>query len=312
MLLIWGWRTRFKVLSEGAFHCPSCGGDRHYAHKQARRWFTLFFIPLIPLKVLGELVECQTCSQGYDQRILALPTSAALGEQLTAATREAAVQLLRIDDSPSARMAAVLALSHVSDTAWTEATVDADVRHLDVAQLSSRLRQLGEVMNEHGKERFLASVTAIASGGGVLGDGSRQALAALAADLGMTPAHARGVIDQAMTPPAAEHSAARTLVHLVIEDDAGSIASKGYTRTVNTPATTAGSASANARASSGDAARYTMAAKQVSSVTSVRPANSTVPSEWAATSRSQCAPAAWVSASVRPSVSIANLIGWSV
>lgn len=200
MLLIWGWRTRFKTLSDGAFHCPSCGGDRHYAHKQARRWFTLFFIPLIPLKVLGEFVECQTCSQGYDQRILALPTSAALGEQLTAATREAAVQLVRVDDSPSARTAAVVALSQVSDMAWNEATFDADVRHLDVAPLPSRLHQLGEVMNEHGKERFLASVTAIAGGGGVLGDASRHVLAGIAADLGMTPAHARGVIDQAMDP----------------------------------------------------------------------------------------------------------------
>jgi hypothetical protein len=27
-----------------------------YRRKEARRWFTLFFIPLIPLKVLGEFV----------------------------------------------------------------------------------------------------------------------------------------------------------------------------------------------------------------------------------------------------------------
>lgn len=199
-MLIWGWRTRFKTLAEGMFHCPGCGGDRPFARKQARTWFTLFFVPLIPLKVLGEHVECQTCKQSYDERVLSLPTTAALGEQLTAATRDAAVWLLRIDGSASARSAAVAALSRVSATAWTEAALDADVRHLDTAHLPARLRQLGDVMNEHGKELFLASVTAIAAAGGVLGDAGRQALGAIAADLGMTPAHARGVIDQAMDP----------------------------------------------------------------------------------------------------------------
>jgi hypothetical protein len=200
MLLIWGWRTRFKTLAEGVFHCPGCGGDRHYAHKEARNWFTLFFLPLIPLKVLGDFVECQTCKQGYDERILRLPTSSALTEQLVAATREAAVRMLRVDDTPSGRTAAVVALSRVSDMAWSEEALAADVRSLDVAPLPDRLRQLGSVMNEHGKEQFLASVATVAAGGGVLADASRQALGAIAADLGMTPAHARGVIDEALDP----------------------------------------------------------------------------------------------------------------
>jgi hypothetical protein len=200
MLLIWGWRTRFKTLGEGIFHCPSCGGDRHYAHKQARNWFTLFFIPLIPLKVRGSFVECRTCGQGYDERILAMPTSASLGEQLTAATREAVVHLLRVGDSPTARAAAVQAISQVSAAPWSEAALHADLHGLDTGQLPARLRQLGEVMNEHGKERFLASVATVAAGGGVVGGAGRQVLSAIAADLGMTPAHARGVIDQVLDP----------------------------------------------------------------------------------------------------------------
>src|ERR1700738_4957036 len=65
MFLIWGWRSRSKVLSQGTFFCPHCGGDRQYAHKQARRWFTLFFLPVIPLKVLGEFVECQKIGRAH-------------------------------------------------------------------------------------------------------------------------------------------------------------------------------------------------------------------------------------------------------
>lgn len=200
MLLIWGWRTRFKQLAEGVFHCPACGGDRQYAHKQARSWFTLFFLPLIPLKVLGEFIECQTCERRYDDGILRLPTSAALSEQLVAATREAAARLLRVDDTPSGRTAAIVALSRVSGMEWSDEALMADVVGLDVAPLSDRLRQLGEVMNEHGKEGFLASVATIATGGGVLGAPSRQVLDGIAADLGMTAAHARGVIDEVLDP----------------------------------------------------------------------------------------------------------------
>jgi hypothetical protein len=200
MLLIWGWRTRFRTLADGLFHCPSCGADRHFARKQARRWFTVFFLPIIPLKVLGEFVECQTCKKGYDEHILRLPTSAALTEHLVGATREAAVQLLRVDDTPTGRAAAIRALSQVSGMPWSEEALAADLATLDLTHLPQRLRQLGEVMNEHGKEGFLASLASIAAGGGVLAAPSRQTLDAIAADLGMTPAHARGVIDQVLDP----------------------------------------------------------------------------------------------------------------
>ena len=200
MLLIWGWRTRFKQLAEGVFHCPGCGADRHYAHKQARRWFTLFFLPLLPLKVLGRHVECQTCRRAYDERVLELPTSAAVSEHLVAATLEAAVHVLRVDDTPAGRAAAVAALSRVSGIAWGEDALAADIAGLDVSPLPARLRQLGDVMNEHGKEAFLTSVATVAGSGGVLSGPAGQVLAGIAADLGMTPAHARGVIDQAFDP----------------------------------------------------------------------------------------------------------------
>src|SRR5262245_57054400 len=165
MLLIWGWRTRFRILANGMFHCPTCGGDRHFARKQARRWFTFFFLPLIPLKVLGEFVECQPCKKGYDERILRQPTSAALTEHLVGATREAAVCLLRIDDTPSGRAAAIVALSQMSGVTWSEEILAADLVNLDVSHLPERLRPLGEVMNEHGKEGFVASLATIAAGG---------------------------------------------------------------------------------------------------------------------------------------------------
>lgn len=70
MLLIMGMKARLKVLAEGMFWCPNEGGQRHYRHVSARRWFTLFWIPVIPLGQLGESVECSSCGAQYDAAVL--------------------------------------------------------------------------------------------------------------------------------------------------------------------------------------------------------------------------------------------------
>jgi len=61
------WRT----VQQGTFHCPQCGAARQYLHRAGRRWFTLFFIPVIPLNSVGEVVVCTTCKARYQPAVLA-------------------------------------------------------------------------------------------------------------------------------------------------------------------------------------------------------------------------------------------------
>ena len=97
-MLIFGLAVFFRTLSEGEFHCPNCGGDRRYRHRAARRWFTLFFLPVIPLNQLGEIVECGTCNSRYDLRVLRTPTAQQMAAALPAAMRAAAVAVLQVAD----------------------------------------------------------------------------------------------------------------------------------------------------------------------------------------------------------------------
>ena len=53
LLLIWGLRVFYRTIGQGVFHCRRCGGDRHYRLRSGRRFFTLFFIPVIPLNKVG-------------------------------------------------------------------------------------------------------------------------------------------------------------------------------------------------------------------------------------------------------------------
>ena len=78
MLLIFGLRVYFRTIGQGMFHCQRCGGDRRYRERTGRRWFHLFFIPLIPLVSVGEHVRCGTCRTTYHVDVLAMPTADAL------------------------------------------------------------------------------------------------------------------------------------------------------------------------------------------------------------------------------------------
>jgi Tellurite resistance protein TerB len=198
MIIMWGWKVRFKTLSNGVFFCGSCGGDRQYARKQGRRWFTLFFIPIIPLDHVGdEFVECDTCHQGYQLSVLSMPTSATLSETLLAATRDAVVWLLRATTpGPATTATALELLSTTAGMSWSEQALQADVAGLDVSGLFNRLATLADAINEHGKESFLGGCVRLAVADGTLTDDERKLLDHIAASLRMTPAHARGVITQ--------------------------------------------------------------------------------------------------------------------
>jgi hypothetical protein len=197
MLIIFGWRVRFKTVAQGVFFCPSCGGDRHYSLQQARRWFTLFFIPVIPLGHVGDqFVHCDTCRQDYQPAILHKPTTATLSEHLVGATREAIVWLLRTTTiDPATRAVALEVLSSAVNRPWTEEELQADVANLDVNGLTARLATLSASLNTHGKEAFLAGCTRVAAAGGVAAE-QRRVLDHIASALDMSPAHARGVIEQ--------------------------------------------------------------------------------------------------------------------
>jgi hypothetical protein len=201
MILIWGFRVRSSTVGTGQFFCPPCGGDRAYNQKTARRWFTLFFIPLIPLKVLGEYYECATCKSTYSSAVLSLPTTATMQSSLFTAGRIAIVWLLRVSGlTPAGEAAALEVLSQSGGQPFSSAALHDDLATLEVSSLPEYLAPLAGTLNEQGKESFLASCTGVAAanGNGNIDGQAREVLDAIAGALSMTAAHARGVIDQTL------------------------------------------------------------------------------------------------------------------
>jgi hypothetical protein len=197
-MIIFGWRTWARSIAHGTFFCPHCGADRDYSHKRARRWFTLFFIPVIPLNVIGEYIQCDTCTKAFKPTVLDALTTAQVQDTLFRVVRKAVTVLVRQVASPGAEAAALSVLSSFAGRVWTADELTADVAHLDTSDLSADLATLASVSNEHGKERILSACVQVAATGGVIDSQARVTLEHIAAGLLMTAAHARGVIDQAV------------------------------------------------------------------------------------------------------------------
>ncbi len=66
-IIFWGFRN--KVRDHGATiaaTCPRCHNSVVLNHVEARRWFTLFFIPLFPIGKGRSALTCPICRWGRD------------------------------------------------------------------------------------------------------------------------------------------------------------------------------------------------------------------------------------------------------
>ncbi|WP_331766369.1 zinc-ribbon domain-containing protein [Embleya sp. NBC_00896] len=196
-MLIWGFKTLFKTLSEGVFHCPRCGGDRQYHLKLARRWFTFFFIPIFPFKQQGTHVECTTCKGTYHDTVLQQATSAQISAHLSQGMHALALAVLRVSGtapSTAARTAAVGAVVESGVPAYTVERLDADLAGPG-HDLASVLVPLGDQLQAQGREWLLTRATLIAAADGGIGSAERALLDQVGGLLQMTPAHVAGVVE---------------------------------------------------------------------------------------------------------------------
>jgi tellurite resistance protein len=195
VLLIFGLSVFFRTIGQGDFHCPNCGGDRHYRQRSARRWFTLFFIPVIPLNHVGEVVECGTCRGRFNLDVLRLPTARQMAAALPMAMRAAVGAVLVAGDpaDPAARARAVEAVRGYGMAGFDDETLAADLEERPDGT-DEVIAQAGTQLTTEAREWFLAQVVRVALAGGAIGAGQRQVLHTIAGRLGMTPAHAVGVI----------------------------------------------------------------------------------------------------------------------
>ncbi|MDM8547690.1 zinc-ribbon domain-containing protein [Candidatus Venteria ishoeyi] len=70
MFILMGEKNTGKILNDGVFYCPVCECQQHYQHIQQRNMFTLFFIPLLPLPISREYLECAHCHNSFHPQVV--------------------------------------------------------------------------------------------------------------------------------------------------------------------------------------------------------------------------------------------------
>lgn len=210
-MIIFGWRVLWRPVGNGMFHCQRCGGDRQFHHLVGRRWFHLFFVPVIPLAHAGQHVRCTVCGTRYRMEVLKIPTTAQMQVALPNGMRVAAVAMLRAagGGGEPARRRAVDAIRAAGLADYDYPVLDGDLSASSMApqpgqDLAQALNSLAVQLAIPAREWFLAEVVRIGLADGPLSDDERRAVHDIATQLGMSHAQAHGVI--AVTEEGAQYT----------------------------------------------------------------------------------------------------------
>ena len=205
-MIIFGTRTRVSTTDTGTFACLRCGAGQRYERKRARRWFTLYFIPVFPVGDLGEFVECGLCHGTFKTEVLALrlpvPDQSVEVEFKRAMLRAAALHLPA--GAPPERVAqACEAYRQMVSLPVAEGELLREQQGLSAVDATMYFTNFAKHLSVSQRERLLTLAARVARGGGAPDPAQLGVLTSFGGMLGLSEAHVRGVL----TPEAPAASA---------------------------------------------------------------------------------------------------------
>ncbi len=187
----------------GEFHCPCCSGMRGYRHRRVRRFFHVFFIPLIPLNLAGEYVECAGCKGTYKLEVLAQAQAPGLSEGQKAARRVLAMMTLadgRVEESEIAAILDYLRYAEKRNVTRDEVLAELEAARTAPPDVETFCRQIMGFLNEQGRQDVLKAAHMVASADGHVDPSEQKLLERLGIALGMKPAQVSSNLATTPTP----------------------------------------------------------------------------------------------------------------
>lgn len=196
-MILFGTRTMNSAQESGEFQCPRCSTSRHYVRHQVNRWFTLYFIPCIPLGKVGEYIECRGCGGTFGVEVLSYNPEAERAALLETFRR---IMVLAMVCARRTERHNVRALRDVCSVAFNEAPteeeVDRDIRFARQADapLASFVAARASTFSEQGKQLMVESAARILASEGALTESDREVLRTLGSAVGMAPTGVEALI----------------------------------------------------------------------------------------------------------------------
>lgn len=200
-MIIFGTRGVKSTMEEGEFMCPQCATNEAYKHKKVTRFFTLYFIPLIPLGKAGEFVECQNCQGTFVPRVLDYDPQAGQNEFQSIyekAMRHSMVLMMladgEIDDNEMITVHEIINKFGHHDISFDELKTFVQIVEDNKEPVGTYLSKITSSLNEHGKEVIIKCALSVASADGNIDASEMQLIHEMADAMEMSKSHLKGIL----------------------------------------------------------------------------------------------------------------------
>ncbi|MCB0641857.1 MAG: TerB family tellurite resistance protein [Phaeodactylibacter sp.] len=204
-MIIFGTRGVKSTVDRGDFYCPQCESDREYKYKKVTRFFTLYFIPIIPLGRIGEYVECQSCRGTFIPRVLEYKRDPGadqfLSEYEKAMKHSMVLMMLadgEIDPNEKDQVLQIINKFGHNDMTMTELEDYIVQVQNNPEDISTYLKKVGPMLNEHGKEVVIRCAFSVAAADGHIDDSEIELIKDMAEVMEMSPSHLKGIMLESM------------------------------------------------------------------------------------------------------------------
>jgi tellurite resistance protein len=200
-MIIFGAKVVTSTHARGTFYCPGCDRDGvEYKHQRCRRFVTLYYLPLVPLKTVGEYIECQVCQNTYQLAVLTATAAEhrAFEAEFQLVIKRVMILMLLADGVVAdAELEVVrkiyLRLSEV-DLSIEALRKEVEAAREGVSDVLVYLERLGPVLNARGKELVIKSAFLVAAADEQFQAKERQLLADIGKTLELSNAEVQTIL----------------------------------------------------------------------------------------------------------------------
>lgn len=198
-MIIFGTRGIKSTIKKGDFNCPQCQVNTNYRHRKVRRFFTLYFTPVIPLDRLGEYVECGTCKGTFVPRVLEDTNSGkAFLSVLEEAIRHSMILIMLADGEIDAneKEQTLKIINKFSEGETSMQKLDEYIKEVELRKDEDLLQYLSKVepaLDNHGKESIIKCAITVAAADGKIDNSELKVIDNMGKALKLTSAHLKGI-----------------------------------------------------------------------------------------------------------------------
>jgi len=200
-MIIFGTRGIKFTIKSGNFHCPQCNQSRPYKHIKVRRFFTLYFIPLIPLGKAGEYVECRSCKYTFMPRVI--NNNSKNDELISAyekAIRHATILILLthgvICEAEKNKVLKVINKFSKNDLSMPELETYIDVVKKEKEDVTTYLKKISPSLNAYGKEGVIKCALSVVTSDRGIGRLELNLVFQMGKSMKMTSSHLKGIFSE--------------------------------------------------------------------------------------------------------------------